>query len=184
MQQLLLTTFASEGHSESGGLFSALGIDVRLLVLQLIAFLILVWALGKWVYPILIKAIDDRQAALEQGLKASQAAQKQAEESEKNIAKELQAARKQADDILSATHKEAAGIVAEAEVKAARRAENIVAEAKSDMQNQLQAAREALKSDTRKLVAQATEQIIELKLDPKTDAALVDSAIRRAEERK
>lgn len=174
---------AAEGHAEeaaSGGLLGTLGIDVRLLVLQTVAFLILLWALKKWVYPILIKAIDDRQAAMEAGIKASEEAKKSAEDAEKKVAKELDAARKQADEILAATHKEAAGIVADAEEKAARRAENIVAEAKADMNNQLQAAREDLKSETRKLVATATEQILGEKIDASKDAKLVDSAIKKA----
>lgn len=183
MYNALLTTFAEAAAetSSSGSLFEALGIDVRLLVLQLIAFLLLVAALGKWVYPILIKAIDDRQEAMEAGMKASQEAQKQAEEAEKKIVKEITAARKQADEILAATNKEAATIVAEAEAKAARRAETIVAEAKADMNNQLQAARHELKAETRKLVAQATEEIIGEKLDASKNADLVDKALSRAE---
>jgi hypothetical protein len=37
--------------------------------------------LKKWVYPVFIKAIDDRQKALEAGLNASKAAQEQAKQS-------------------------------------------------------------------------------------------------------
>jgi F-type H+-transporting ATPase subunit b len=172
---------AAEESTSDGGILGVLGVDVRLLVLQTIAFLILVWALAKWVYPVLVKAIDDRQAAMDAGVKASQEAQKQAEEAEAKIGKELKEARKQADDILAATHKEASAIIAEAEEKAARRAKSIVEEAKADMDNQVQAAREALKGETRKLVAQATEQIIAEKVDLSKDAKLVDAALQRAQ---
>lgn len=174
-----VTTFAAE-HKNSD-LFGALGIDLRLLILQMLAFLILVWALGKWVYPVLIKAIDKRQEAMEAGIKASQEAQAQAEEAEKKIAKELHAARLQADEILASTQKEAAAIIAEAEEKAVRRSESIVREAQADLTNQLQAARQALKAETRSLVAQATERIIQEKIDPAKDAVLVDQAVRDAQ---
>jgi F-type H+-transporting ATPase subunit b len=166
--------------AKNSDLLGALGIDVRLLVLQMAAFLLLVWALKKWVYPILIKAIDDRQAAMEAGIKASEEAKKVAEKAEEQVAKELEAARKQADEILVATQKEAAAIVGDAEEKAQRRAENIVAEAKADMNNQLQAARESLKAETRDLVARATEQIIGEKVDASKDAHLVDGALKKA----
>lgn len=192
--QNLVTYFAetaahaeeAAAHAESasdGGILGALGIDVRLLVLQIVAFLILLFVLRKWVYPIFIKAIDERQEAIEAGMKASQEAQKQAEEAEKAIDARLDTARKQADEILAATHKEANALVADAEEKAARRAENIVAEAKSEMKNQLNAARAELKAETRQLVAQATEQIIGEKLDASKDAKLVDKAIDDAKER-
>jgi F-type H+-transporting ATPase subunit b len=179
--QSYVTQFAASGSN--GDILGALGIDVRVLVLQTVAFLILLFVLGKWVYPIFIKAIDDRQAAIEAGMKASQEAQKQAEVAEAKVAKELEEARKQADDILAATHKEANVMLTEAEEKAAKRATHIVDEAKADMQNQLESARRELKSETRKLVAEATEQIIGEKLDATKDAQLVDKAITKAKER-
>jgi F-type H+-transporting ATPase subunit b len=175
-----IVNFASDTTTTpKGGILGALGIDVRLLVLQTIAFLVLVFALGKWVYPILIKAIDKRQEAMEAGVKASEEAQKIAEKSEKKVAKELKEARKQADEILANTQKEASAMMVDAEEKAARRAESIVKEAKADMDNQLTAAREALKSETRALVASATEKIIGEKIDATKDAKLVDRALEK-----
>lgn len=168
---------AQHTQEASSGIFGALGINAELLILQGIAFLLLVWALSKWVYPVFMKALDKRQAEMEAGLKASQEAQKAAEDAEQRVQKQLAAARKQADDILAATNKEAAALLADAEAKAARRAEHIVSEAKADMHNQLQAAREELKAETRSLVAQATEAIIGEKLDAAKDAALVTKAL-------
>ena len=67
--------FASEAASKAGeseasaGLFGALGLDLRLLIIQALAFLVLVAILGKFVYPALVKAIDDRREAIETGLR-------------------------------------------------------------------------------------------------------------------
>ena len=60
-----LSQFASEAAAADKDLFSALGIDWRLLILQIIAFLILVVLLGKFVYPWLMKSVDERQAGIE-----------------------------------------------------------------------------------------------------------------------
>ena len=57
----IATQFAV-AQGQSGGLFSALGIDWKMLLFQVIAFLILVWLMGKYVYPILLRTIDARQA--------------------------------------------------------------------------------------------------------------------------
>ena len=54
--------YFAESSSASGNVFIALGIDWRLLILQIIAFLILVWLLAKFVYPWLLKQVDERQA--------------------------------------------------------------------------------------------------------------------------
>lgn len=64
-----LTHFATE--SASGSIFDTLGIDGKLLVLQIVAFLILVFALSKWVFPVFIKIVDKRQAAIEESNKAA-----------------------------------------------------------------------------------------------------------------
>jgi len=46
------------------GLFTALGIDWRSLILDAAAFLITMAILAKYVYPILIKALDAKQGEL------------------------------------------------------------------------------------------------------------------------
>ncbi len=64
------TQFAETGAA-SGGVLVALGIDWKMLILQVIAFVVLVWLLGRFVYPIFIKTVDARQAEIEAGSKAA-----------------------------------------------------------------------------------------------------------------
>ncbi len=53
-----VTQFAATEEVASGDILTTLGIHWELLVFQIIAFLILVWALGKFVYPWLMKSVD------------------------------------------------------------------------------------------------------------------------------
>lgn len=177
------TTGAVHEAASDPTLFGALGIDWRMLLLQILAFVVLLWVLNKFVYPHLLKAIDARQEAIEAGLNASKEAQDQAKEAEKRIAKELEKARKQADEIIDASHKEAASVISDAEEKASRRAESIVSEAKADLNNQVLSAKKMLAQEARALIGSATEQIIGEKLDASKDAQLVDKAIKSATER-
>ncbi len=172
MLHLLATT-----QSSSPGLFQALGIQWQLFVEQGIAFLILVAILGKFVYPALTKAIDDRRNAIEAGLAEAKESQEALEKAEAKVAELLEQARKDADDILARTHQEAASTVAEAETKAKARAEQIIADAREQLNVDISKAREALKRDTIELVALATERIISEKLDDKKDAQLVHKAL-------
>ena len=173
---LYLATTETAAES-SPGLFQALGIDWKLFVVQGIAFLILVYVLGKLVYPVLIKAVDDRRAAIEAGLKEAKEGQEALEKAEAKVTDLLAQARTEADEILARTHQEAASMVADAESKAKTRAEQIVADARAQLDVDVAKAREALKKDTVELVALATERVINEKLDDRKDADLVKKAL-------
>lgn len=175
-----LTILASEAAGEKAGLFEALGIDWKLLILQGVAFLILVALLGKFVYPILTKALDKRQEQLEAGAKASEEAQKRAIEAEEAVEKHLKAARKQADEIVATAHKEASDMVAAAEKRASAKAEHIVSEAQANLENEVAAAKKALKQETIELIALATEKVVGEKLDAKKDGVLIETALQGA----
>jgi len=172
----MYTFFAAE-TTESTGLFGALGIDWKLLVTQAIAFLVLVAILGKFVYPFLIKSIDDRRETIEKGLAEAKASQEASEKAEANIQKLLADARSEADDIIKRSHSEAAAQVAEAEEKARSRADQIVKDAHTQLEADVAKARLALKKDTAALVALATERVLHEKVDAKKDAQLIDRAL-------
>ncbi|HSX17685.1 MAG TPA: F0F1 ATP synthase subunit B [Patescibacteria group bacterium] len=173
MLQILATTESAS----SPGLFQALGLDPKLLITQTVAFLILVGIMAKYVYPILIKAIDDRRASIEAGLEEAKQSQEALEQAEAKVAELLEQARKDADDILARTHQESASVVADAESKAKQRAEQIITDARAQLSVDIAKAREVLKRDTVELVALATERIIGDKLDDKKDAELVKKAL-------
>jgi F-type H+-transporting ATPase subunit b len=173
----MLSVLATTTQPASPGLFQALGLNLQLFVEQGVAFLILVFILGKFVYPALVKAIDDRRAAIEAGLEEAKESGEALEKAEAKVAEMLEAARKDADEILARTQQESASLVAEAESKAQARAEQIVADARQQLNIDVTKAREALKKDTIELVALATERVIGEKLDERKDAELVKKAL-------
>jgi F-type H+-transporting ATPase subunit b len=162
----------------SGSLFSALGIDARLLILQVIAFLILVFLLGKFVYPWLMKQVDERQVAIEAAAKAATEAQASAAESQERVAELLEKARVEAAEIVDTAKLEATQMLTTSEEKARSVAEKIAAEARADVEKSVEAAKRDLHNETLELVAAATEKIIHTKLDSKTDAALIADALK------
>ena len=175
----MLTVLATTEGASNPGLFQALGLNAQLFIEQGVAFAILVFILGKFVYPALMKAIDDRRTAIEAGLAEAKESQEAAEKAEASVAEMLETARKDADDILARTQQEAASMIAEAESKAKARAEQIVADARQQLAMDVSKAREALKKDTVELVALATERVIGEKLDERKDADLVKKALAK-----
>ena len=173
----MLPILATTESASSPGLFQALGIDWKLFILQGVAFLVLVFVLGKLVYPVLIKSIEDRRAAIEAGLKEAKESQEALQVAEAKVAELLAQARAEADEVLARTHQEAASMVADAESKAKARAEQIVADARAQLDVDVAKAREALKKDTVELVALATERVIGEKLDDRKDADLLKKVL-------
>jgi F-type H+-transporting ATPase subunit b len=175
----MFTNFAAEAAAEAGnaGLLGALGINGKLFITQLLAFLVLVGILGKFVYPLLVKSIDERRETIEKGLAEAKASQEAAEKAEDNIRKLLADARKDADAVMSRAQAEATSQVAEAEEKARARAEQIVKDAHTQLEADIAKARTALKKDTAALVALATEKVLKEKVDAGKDAKLIDRAL-------
>jgi F-type H+-transporting ATPase subunit b len=179
----LLSTFASTAEtteSSGGDLFSALGIDWRLLILQIVAFIILVWLLGKFVYPWLMKSVDDRQKNIEEAAKAAKKAQENAAESAAETAELLAAARKEAAEIVATAKLEATDMLSTSEARAKSTAEKIVADAHDQVAKDIDKARRELHDQTLELVALATEKVVRKKLDKKSDEALIAELLKEA----
>lgn len=164
--------------SHQADLLSALGIDIKLLLLQTLAFLVLAFILGKFVYPVLNKAIEDRRDKIEVGLRSAKKAEADLKAVEHKVAGIIREARDEAGEIVARSRQEAVKSIEAAEEKAGKRAEAIVAQAQAQIDSELAAARKALQQETVKLVAQATEKIIRQKVDQQTDAGLIAAALK------
>lgn len=178
MSEALLTQFASAAAGEHGGLFEALGIDWKMLTFQIIGFLILVFVMGKWVYPVLIKSVDARQEKIEAGTKAAEAAEAKARQAEADIEKLMDQARKDAASIVATAHDEASVRVSEAESKAKQSAERIVASAHEQIEKDIVKARQTLEKDTVKLIALATEKVVGKTVTKSVDDTLIKQSLK------
>jgi len=177
-----ITYLAAEtAHSEgSGDLFSSLGINLEMLIFQAIAFIVLVLFLGKFVFPVLMKAVDDRQAKIEEAGKAAEQAEKKADEAQAKIEATLKKARTEAADIVSTAKDEATQMIEKAESQAKARSERIVAEAQEDIKKDVLAARKALEKDTVQLVKKAASLAVAGVADEKLDTALIKKSVEGA----
>lgn len=180
MYTLLAAASEAARSEESAGLLGALGINGKLFITQLLAFLVLVAILGKFVYPFLVRTIDERRESIEEGLKQAKEAQEASEKAEAHIQQLLADARKEADTIIARSHAEATAQVAEAEEKARKRADQIIKDAHNQLQADVAKARVALKKDIASLVAIATERILHEKIDASKDGQLIDRALTAA----
>jgi F-type H+-transporting ATPase subunit b len=161
-------------------IFTSLGINGQMLLFQGIAFVILVFAMGKYVYPVLIKAVDERQKKIEESIEAAQAAEQKAGDAEAKIEEALKKARTEASDIVATAKSEATQMIEKAEDQAKTRSKRIVAEAQEDIAKDVLAARKTLEKDTLNLVKRAAGIATANVADDKLDTALLKQSVEEA----
>ena len=174
----LLTQFASsEVVVEKADMFSSIGIDWKLLALQTIAFLVLLWFLKKFVYPPLVAMLDKREAQIEESTRAAVEASKRAAESQEKVDKLLSQARTEAREIVATAKSEAGAMLTDAETKSKQQTENMVAQAQDSIAKEVLAAKKALHNETIELVAQATAKVVGKTVDAKVDNSVIKAAL-------
>jgi F-type H+-transporting ATPase subunit b len=140
----------------------------------MVVFFILWWVVAKFVWPPLIKALDERAAKVAEGLAAAEKGKV-----------DLDLATKRADQALAEAKNEGTQRIAEAEKRAQQSAEEIkqnaqteaariIAQAKSEAEQQVIRARDVLRNEVAVLAVKGAEQILRREVDPKAHAALLD----------
>ncbi len=175
--QYVASSEATAGKA-STSVTEALGIDWKLLVFQLIAFLLLFFLTSKYIFPVLIAAVDKRRELNEAGVKAALDAEKRAEETGQEVAELLKKARKEANDIVGTAKAEATDVVQKAEEKSRTHAERIVAEARETLDKEIVAAKKSLHNEMIDLVTAATEKVTSKVVTSNIDAKLIAESVK------
>ncbi len=178
----VLMQFGATETAASGDMLATLGIDWKLLVLQTIAFLLLLFVLTKFVFPKLGAMLEAREKLLDDSVKAAREAESLAQKASADTEKLMKKARKDADEMLSSAKAEATAMVDAAEKKSRERAERIVADAEADIEKNITEARRALRAETLELVAEATEKVVGRTVNASIDKRVVEHAIAEAKE--
>lgn len=173
--------FATTEVEAEPSLLGSLGVDVRLLIVQAAAFLVLLWVLSKFVYPVLASMLEKREATIREGIEAAQDAEKKADEAKAEVAEVLENARKQASKIMTSAKNEAASVLEAANTTATERTERMIAKANNDIEKQVESARQSLRNETISLVALATEKVVGATVTEKVDQKVIASALKDAE---
>lgn len=172
----MLHTLTTFGDSSSG--LGALGVDWKALIVQLITFVLALVVLRRYAFKPIGKVLRERRELIESGVKIGEDMHKEKIKLEAKVATTLSEARLQADSVLAAAQDAARDAARESEAKARDKAEAILAEAKQRTVQDVARARKQLESELVGLISDATEAIIEEKVDAKKDATLIDKALK------
>ncbi|WP_457418907.1 F0F1 ATP synthase subunit B [Roseateles sp. P5_E7] len=143
------------------------------LIVQMIVFLILVGFTMKYVWPPIIKALDERAAKIAAGLSAADKAKAELAGAEAQIAKELAQTKAESGKLISDAEKRAAAIVDAAKGRAEEEGAKILAAAKADAEQQVSRAREVLREQVAALAVKGAEQILHKEVNAGVHAELL-----------
>ena len=143
------------------------------LIVQMIVFLILVGFTMKFVWPPIVKALDERAKKIADGLSAADKAKAELSNANKRVEEQLQSARKDATQRLADAERLAQSMIEEAKARATEEGAKIIAAAKAEAEQEALKAREALREDVAALAIRAAEQILRREVDANVHAALL-----------
>lgn len=143
------------------------------LIGQAITFAVLVWFTMKFVWPPLVKALDDRAARIAEGLSAADRAKHDLVLAEKGSADKLREARLQAAELIAQAEKRAAQVIDEAKAAARTEGDRLLTGAKAEIDQELNRAKEALREQVAALAVAGAERILRREVDQTAHAALL-----------
>lgn len=143
------------------------------LIGQAIVFAILVMFTLKFVWPPLVKALDERAARIADGLAAADRAKNDLKLAEQGSAEKLREARAQAAELIAQAEKRAAQVIEEAKDSARAEGDRLVAGAKAEIEQEIQRAKEALREHVADLAVAGAERILRREVDQTAHAALL-----------
>jgi F-type H+-transporting ATPase subunit b len=141
---------------------------------QFVVFFILVVFTMKFVWPPLMKALDERAERIANGLAAADRGKAEMAAAEKRIAAELAATRDESTKRIADAEKRAAAIIEEAKQQASAEAARILEGAKADAEQQVTRAREELRAQVAALAVAGAEQILKREVNAAAHADLLN----------
>ena len=153
--------------------------DTGLFILQTIAFLLLLFLLGKFAWKPILSGLKEREETIENALASAEKAKEEMEALQSDNQKLLAEARAERDKILKEAIKVANTIKEEAREETGKISDKMIADAKAAIENEKKAALADVKTLVAKLSLEITEKVIRRELkDTKAQQALVDEYVK------
>ena len=135
------------------------------LIGQTIAFIVFLWFCKKYVWPPFMAVMEERRQKIADGLEAAARAEKDLELAQAKSTEQLKEAKSEAAAIIDQANKRAAQIVDEAKEQAREEGQRIIAGAHAEIEQEVNRAKEALRSKVSEIALAGAEKILEGSVD-------------------
>ena len=142
---------------------------------QMVTFAIFVWFCMKFVWPVIITAMEERQQKIADGLDAADRAMRDLEAAQDKATDQMKAAKQEAAGIVDQANKRANQIVDEAKQQAITEGDRLKVAAEAEIEQEINRAKEELRASVAGLALAGAEKVLEASIDDKANRALVDN---------
>ena len=144
------------------------------LIGQTIAMVVFVWFSMKFIWPVLMKVIEDRRKLIADGIAAGERGQKELAEARHGSEAILAEARQKAVQVTDLAHKRGNDLIAEAKNTALAEGQRIVSQAKGEIANEQARAKDGLRKEVSSLALAGAAKLLGREVDAKAHAQLLD----------
>jgi F-type H+-transporting ATPase subunit b len=157
---------------------AALGINLPVLVAQLVNFLILLAFFGLVALPFLTKMLDKRAAKIKESMELAEQVKQQTLQAEERMKAQLDAARQDGQKILAQAEQVGERLKEEAKAAARREAEAILARAQVETKMDRDRAIDDLRKEVVDIAILAAEKVVHESLDKAAYRRLIDEVVK------
>ena len=150
-------------------------------IVELVAFLLTVGFLGRYVLPALNRMMEERQNTIRKALEDAEEARRRADETEVEYKQALEEARAQSRQMVDEANRLAEELRAQARERGDQEYQRILSRAEGDIRAATQQAAEQLRGQVGELVVLVVERVIGQTMDAEAQRALIDRTIAEAE---
>ncbi len=151
-------------------------------VVELVAFLIVLYILRKYVLPRLNGVLDERQKTIRKGVEDAEKAKQRAEEAEADYRKTIDQARQEARTMVDEANRLGEQLKVELRQKGEQEYERIVSRARSDIDASARRASEELRQNLSETVILVVRKVVGEGLDTDAHRELIDRTISEVEQ--
>ena len=144
------------------------------LIGQMISFAVFAWFCTKFIWPVIIKALDDRQAKIADGLAEAEKGHHELELAEKRSAEILREGKEKSREFIDQAQKRHDEIVEEAKDNARIEGERILIAARVEIDQERQLAKDSLRAEVSALAIAGAEQILMREVDKNAHNEVLD----------
>ena len=149
------------------------------LLIQMTVFAVVVLFSMKFIWPMIMEAIEERNKNISDGLAAAEKGQKQLSEAESEVTGLISEAKKQATTILDQANTRASSIVETAKTKGGEERDKIISTAQEEAEHELNKLKEDLKKDLANLAVSGAEKVLSREINEDDHKDILDGLAKK-----
>lgn len=157
----------------------ALGIDVKLIVVQVVNFAILLFVLKRFLYKPILNMLEKRRQEVEDAVKLKNDLEERIKGIDVEKEQVMHQIRKEADAVIEEARQKGDRVATQIEHTAREKADAILAKGEEGVRLREQEMRESLKHEVARIAVDVAERVVGKAMNPESQKEITSESVRR-----